>query len=66
LELHILNKLSFIPPFYVRYMDDIAVAAPYILFDELLSKFTFFHSRLKFTMEIRGIEFNFLELTNHF
>lgn len=28
LEDYALNKLSFIPPFYLRYVDDIALAVP--------------------------------------
>jgi len=63
LELHILDKLLFIPSFYVRYVDDVALAARYTLFDELLSKFNSFHSRFKFTMETEGMKLNFLELT---
>jgi len=36
LESRTLDKLSFIPPFYIRCVDDIALAAPYTLFDKLL------------------------------
>jgi len=63
LELHILDKLSFIPSFYVRYMDDVVLAARYTLFDELLNKLNSFHSRFKFTMKTGGMKLNFLELT---
>jgi len=63
LELHTLDKLSFIPPFYIRYVDDTALAAPCTLFDELLDTFNSFHSRLKFTMKVGGSQLNFLELT---
>jgi len=63
LELHTLDKLSLISPFYVRYVDDIALAAPYNLFNELLDIFNSFHSRLNFTMEIGGPQLNFFELT---
>jgi len=62
LESHILDELSFIPPFYIRYVDDIALAALYTLFDELLDIFNFFHPRLKFTMKVGGSQLNFLEL----
>jgi len=63
LESHILDELSFISPFYIRYVDDIALAAPCILFDELLDTFNSFHPRLKFTMEVGGSQLNFLELS---
>jgi len=39
LELHMLDKLSFNPPFYIRYVDNIVLAAPCTLFDELLDTF---------------------------
>jgi len=61
LESHILKKLSFTPSFYIRYVDDIALAAPYSLIDDLLNNFNPFHPRLKFTMEIGGTSLNFLE-----
>jgi len=63
LKSHTLDELSFIPPFYIRYMDDIALAAPCTLFDELLDTFNSFHPRLKFTMEVGGSQLNFFELT---
>jgi len=44
-------------------LDDIALAAPCTLFDELLDIFNSFHSRLKFTMEVGSSQLNFLELT---
>jgi len=59
LELHILDKLSFILSFYV---DNVALAARYTLFDELLSKFNSFRSRFKFTIETESMKLNFLEL----
>jgi len=62
LESHMLDKLSFISPFYIRYVDDIALAAPCTLFDELLDTFSFFHSRLKFIMEVGDSQLNFLKL----
>jgi len=61
LELHTLDKISFISSFSIRYVDDIALAAPYTLF-ELLDTFNSFHSRVKFTMEVGGLQLNFLEL----
>jgi len=63
LKAYTLDKLSFIPLFYIRYVDDIALAAPCTLFDEMLDTFDFFHSRLKFTMEVGDSQLNFLELT---
>jgi len=54
-----LHKLSFIPLFYVRYVDDKALAALYNCRGKSI-----FHFRLKFTMEIGGMELNFLELIN--
>jgi len=39
LELHTLDKFSFIPTFYIRYVVDIALAASCTLFDKLLDTF---------------------------
>jgi len=55
LESHILKKLSFTSSFYIRYVDNIALAASYSLLNELLNNFNSFHPRLKFTMEIGGM-----------
>jgi len=46
-ESHIPKNLSFIPSFYIRYVDDIALAALHTLLSELLEKFNSFHPRLK-------------------
>jgi len=63
LKSHIFKNLSFIPPFYIRYVDDIVLSAPHTLLNELLEKFNSFHPRLKFTMlEVGGTSLNFLEL----
>jgi len=62
LELHTLKNLQFIPPFYIRYVDDIVMAAPHTHINELLNKFNAFHPRLKFTIEIGGTSLNFLEV----
>jgi len=43
-------------------VNDIALAAPCTLFDELLNTFNSFHSRLKFTMKVGDSQLNFLEL----
>jgi len=37
------------PPFYYRYVDDILLAAPLNLLDNILEIFNYFHDRLKFT-----------------
>jgi len=62
LESHTLKKLSFTPSLYIRYVDDIASAAPYSLLNELLNNFNSFQPRLKFTIEIGRTSLNFLEL----
>jgi len=62
LESHTLSKLPTSLPFYVRYVDDIALATPHNSLDIILHKFNSFHTRLKFTMEVGGNELNFLEL----
>jgi hypothetical protein len=63
LESKALLDLSFKPPFYVRYVDDIALAAPTTHLEELIKKFNSFHPRLKFTVEIGGESLNYLEVT---
>jgi len=63
LELHTLKNLTFNPPFYIRYVDDIATAVPHTHINELLNKFNAFHPRLKFTIEIGGTSLNFLEVS---
>ncbi|KYN09168.1 hypothetical protein ALC57_18723 [Trachymyrmex cornetzi] len=50
-------------PFYVRYVDDIAMGAPLDKTSEILQVFNSFHPRLQFTMEIGGSELNFLDVT---
>jgi len=62
LELHTLSKLPFSLLFYVRYVDDIVLAAPHHSLDLILHEFNSFHIRLKFTMEVEGQKLNFLEL----
>jgi len=63
LELHTINNLPFVPIFYYRYVDDIALVAPNSQLNTLLSKFNSYHPRLKFTLEIGGDVLNFLDLT---
>ncbi|XP_071582148.1 uncharacterized protein [Temnothorax nylanderi] len=64
LERKALERLSFIPPFYTRYVDDIAMAVPSTSCAHTLEIFNAFHPRLQFTMEI-GVDdrLNFLEVT---
>lgn len=52
LEERALTSLNFTPSFYVRYVDDIALAAPSSALEHTLSVFNSFHPRLQFTMEI--------------
>jgi len=54
LENNILEKLTIKPIFYYRFVDDIALAAPYSALDDLLHTFNLFHPRLRFTMEVGG------------
>jgi len=63
LESHTLKNLSFQPLFYIRYVDDIALAVPRGSLNELLHKFNSFHPRLKFTLENGGTSLDFLEIT---
>jgi len=63
LESHTLKNLSFQPLFYIRYVDDIAMAVPRKSLNELLHNFNTFHPRLKFV----GKWWHFFELfrNNH-
>jgi len=63
LETDILNKLTIKPTFFYRFVDDIALAAPYSSLDNLLHMFNSFHPRLSFTMEVGGNTLNFLDLS---
>lgn len=63
LEQSSINSLSFQPPLYVRYVDDIALMAPSDQFHSVLQCFNSYHSRLQFTMEIGGNTLNFLDIT---
>jgi len=57
-----LNLLPVSLPFYVRYVDDILLAAPLDSLDTILNTFNSFHDRLKFTMEIgKDNSINFLD-----
>ena len=51
LEVNCLNKLSFKPIFYKRYVDDIITGIPFIGVDVILHYFNFYHPRLQFKFE---------------
>lgn len=63
LENKALASLKFIPPFYLRYVDDLILAIPPFLLNHTLDTFNSFYSRLQFTMEIGGDRINFLDIT---
>lgn len=47
-----LQKLSFKPPFYKRYVDDIVTCIPKDQIDIVLNTFNKFHPKLQFTIEV--------------
>jgi len=55
LENYTLNALETDLIFYVRYVDDIALAALTDMIDIILGKFNDYHDRLKFTMDMSQI-----------
>ncbi|XP_070169418.1 uncharacterized protein [Polyergus mexicanus] len=59
-----IESLPFDLPFYVRYVDDIALAAPSSMFRDVLRKFNSLHSRLQFTMK-KGVgnKLDFFDVT---
>ncbi|XP_077255641.1 uncharacterized protein LOC143893802 [Temnothorax americanus] len=64
LEASALATLKYTPPFFVRYVDDIALATPSSSLDHTLEVFNSFHPRLQFTVEVgEGGRLNFLEIT---
>jgi len=63
LEIKVLKEFPVKPIFYYRFVDDIALAAPFYCLDNLIHNFNSFHPRLHFTMEVGGRELNFLDLT---
>jgi len=63
LEERALNTLSYLPPFYFRYVDDIAMAISADSLELTLKIFNGLHRRLQFTAEIGGEMLNFLDLT---
>jgi len=63
-ENYTLNALKADLIFYVRYVDDIALAAPTDMIDIILGKFNDYHDRLKFTIEYESSRsLNFLDLS---
>jgi len=62
LEMKALKLLNIEIPFYHRYVDDIALAAPRQKINECLNAFTSLHNRLQFTLETGGKRLNFLDM----
>lgn len=64
LEERAIESLPITLPFYYRYVDDIALAVPSSMSNDLLQTFNSFHPRLQFTME-EGVDnrLNFLDVT---
>jgi len=66
LENKAIGRISFNLPFYIyyRYVDDIALAAPSFMFNEVLGIFNSFYPRLRFTLK-KGVDnkLNFLDVT---
>ncbi|XP_011859074.1 PREDICTED: uncharacterized protein LOC105556590 [Vollenhovia emeryi] len=64
LENRAIELLNFRPPFYFRYVDDIALAVPSHMKDSALQIFKSFHPRLQFTIEEgTNRKLNFLDTT---
>jgi len=51
LEMHCLNKINCQLTFYLRYVDDILMAAPSDKINHIHNTFNGYHERLKFTTE---------------
>jgi len=63
LETSCLNKLSFTPLFFYRYVDDIMTCIPTIKINEIISVFNSYNERLQFTYELENNNsINFLDL----
>jgi len=62
LETKALKLLNLNVPFYFRYVDDIALAAPTQKVDDILHVFNSLHNRLKFTLEKGGKKLEFLDV----
>jgi len=63
LEKKALELLKIEIPFYHRYVDDIALAAPRQKINECLNTFNSLHNKLQFTLETGGKRLNFLDVT---
>jgi len=63
LEVKALGLLKLNIPFYYRYVDDIALAAPRQKIDYILQVFNSLHNRLQFTLEKGGTKLDFLDVT---
>jgi len=63
LEERALETLGFSLPFYLRYVNDIAMAIPSDSVKKILNIFNGPHSRLQFAAEIGGELLNFLDVT---
>ncbi|XP_011873294.1 PREDICTED: uncharacterized protein LOC105565056 [Vollenhovia emeryi] len=64
LEIKALEALTFVPPFYVRYVDDIAMSVPSSQKNSTLETFNSLHSRIQFTLEEgTNKHLNFLDTT---
>jgi len=58
-----INILNVPLPIYVRYVDDILLAAPSDSVNKIVNIFNSFHPRLRFTLEVGGDKLNFLDVT---
>ncbi|KAM0724705.1 hypothetical protein ACS0PU_009089 [Formica fusca] len=64
LEEKALSTLTFIPSFYFRYVDDIAMTAPFYLMDYTVNVFNSLHPKIQFTLEIADNDkLNFLDIS---
>lgn len=64
LESRAIASLPFIRPFYVRYVDDIALAVTSSMFETVLNTFNAFYPSFQFTMEEGSKnQLNFLDIT---
>jgi len=61
-ETHSLNRIAVAPSFYIRYIDDIALALDNSYINKTLHIFNSYHSRLKFTIKLGGELLNFLNV----
>jgi len=62
LEKRALETLYFQISFYIRFVDDIAMAIPSSSVNDILKVFKGFHPRLQFTVEIGGHQLNFVDV----